>query len=202
MPYICEMIATDTRQHILEKNFESIRRHGFQGTRTDKVIEDLGITKGAFYHYFRNKQELGYAVIDEILAPQYLDLWKKLDRHEDYPIDGIIQLLESLKQEFDEEKIKLGCTLNNLIQEMAPVDEGFQERLSAIVGEMHGALTRALERAGNNLQLSVLIHEPEVAFFILAAVEGSFTIGKAHQKKESFDRSINQLIRYVRSLKR
>ena len=196
------MIATDTRQHILEKNYEAIRRQGFQGTRTDKVIEELGITKGAFYHYFKSKQELGYAVVDEILSPQYLDLWRRLDQYEDYPIDGIIQLLETLKKEFDEEKIKLGCPLNNLIQEMAPLDPGFQERLSAIVSEMHAAIGRALERAGNNLQLSVLINEQEAAFFILAAVEGSFTMGKAHQKKESFDRSINQLIRYVRSLKR
>lgn len=192
----------DTRQNILEKNYQAIHRQGFQGTRTDKVIQELGITKGAFYHYFRNKRELGYAVVEEILAPEYINLWKQLDDYEDQPIDGIIRVLEQFKNKFDEDRIKLGCPLNNLIQEMAPLDEGFQERLTCILGEMHDALTRTLVRAGNNLQLASLIDEKALAYFILASLEGSFSIAKSHQSKEIFDQSINQLIRYVRSLKR
>jgi len=192
----------DTRQSILEKNYRAIHRQGFQGTRTDKVIKELGITKGAFYHYFRNKQELGYAVVEEILAPEYINLWQQLDEYKDQPIDGIIQVLEQFKTKFDEERIKLGCPLNNLIQEMAPLDEGFQERLTQILGEMHKALTRTLVRAGNNLQLASLINEEALAYFILASLEGSFSIAKSHQSKAIFDLSIDQLIRYVRNLKR
>ena len=192
----------DTRQSILEKNYEAIHRQGFQGTRTDKVIEDLGITKGAFYHYFKNKQELGYAVVDEIIAPNYIGLWKQLEDFEAHPIDGILDVLNQFKTRFREEEIKLGCPLNNLIQEMAPLDDGFQERLTAILSEIHSAIQQALERANANLQVATLIDEASIAYFILAAVEGSFTIGKAHQSKEVFDKSIDQLIRYVRSLKR
>ena len=192
----------DTRQNILEKNYEAIHRLGFQGTRTDKVIEDLGITKGAFYHYFKNKHELGYAVVDEIIAPQYLGLWKQLDDFEAHPIDGILHILEQFKLNFDEEDIKLGCPLNNLIQEMAPLDPGFQLRLTSVLEEMHHAVKRALERANANLQVATLFDEGSVAHFILAAVEGSFTIGKSYQSKTVFDKSLDQLIRYVRSLKR
>lgn len=191
-----------TRREILERNYESIQRQGFQGTRTDKVIEDLGITKGAFYHYFKTKQDLGYAVIDELIAPRYIEMWRQLDRNEDQPIDGIIQILEQFKESYDEEKIKLGCPVNNLVQEMAPLDEGFQQRLQHIFSEMHAALTRALMRAGNNLQLSTLLIEQDTAYFILASLEGCFSLGKAHQSKTVFNKSINQLIRYVRSLKR
>ncbi len=195
-------MTQDTRQNILEKNFEAIHRQGFQGTRTDKVIEELGITKGAFYHYFKNKQDLGYAVVDEILAPRYIEQWTQLDEVLDHPIDGIINLLEQFKREYDQEKIILGCPLNNLIQEMAPLDDGFQARLNHILEEMHGAVRRALERANALLQVATLIDEKAVAYFILAAVEGSFTLAKSHQSKEVFDQSIDQLIRYLRSLKR
>ena len=55
--YICPM-QSDTRQRILEKNFEAMHEHGYQGMRADKVVKELGITKGAFYHYFEGKQEL------------------------------------------------------------------------------------------------------------------------------------------------
>lgn len=191
-----------TRREILEKNYESIKKQGFQGTRTDRVIEDMGITKGAFYHYFKTKQDLGYAVIDELIAPRYIGMWQQLDHHEDQPIDGIIQILEQFRQQYDDEKIRLGCPLNNLVQEMSPIDDGFQQRLQDIFTEIHAALTRALVRAGNNLQLSALLNEEDAAYFILASLEGCFTLGKAHQSKIVFDKAINQLIRYVRLLKR
>lgn len=193
---------SDTRQQILEKNFEAIHKNGFQGTRTDKVITDLGITKGAFYHYFPSKTALGYAVVDEIIAPQYISTWRQLDNLEDHPIDGIIRILDDLKNSFSEEQIQLGCPLNNLIQEMAPLDEGFQMRLNQILDEMHGAIARALQRATDNIQLSVIVAPADLAHFILAALEGSFSIGKSRQSKLVFDRSIDQLIRYLRSLKR
>jgi len=195
-------MTQDTRQNILEKNFRAIHRQGFQGTRTDKVIEDLGITKGAFYHYFKTKQELGYAVVDEILAPRYIEQWQQLDDVLDHPIDGIIRLLEGFKEEFGEEEVILGCPLNNLVQEMAPLDEGFQTRLHHILEEMYEAVRRALVRADDLLQVATLIDANSVAYFILAAVEGSFTLAKAYQSKAVFDQSIDQLIRYVRSLKR
>lgn len=196
------MNMTDTRRSILQKNYEAIHRQGFQGIRTDKVIEELGITKGAFYHYFKNKQELGYAVVDEIIAPEYLNLWRQLDDYEDQPIDGIIHVLRQFRSRFDEEQIKLGDPLNNLIQEMANLDQGFQQRLNHIIREIHAAISRALRQAGNNLQLASLIEEESLAYFILSSLEGSFSLAKAQQSKAVFNRSIDQLIRYVRGLKR
>jgi TetR/AcrR family transcriptional repressor of nem operon len=196
------MNMNDTRRSILKKNYEAIHRRGFQGIRTDKVIEELGITKGAFYHYFKNKQELGYAVVDEIIAPEYLDLWRQLDDYEDQPIDGIIHVLRQFKSKFDEEHIKLGDPLNNLIQEMANLDQGFQQRLNRIIQEIHAAISRALRQAGNNLQLASLIEEESLAYFILSSLEGSYSLAKAQQSKAVFNRSMDQLIRYVRGLKR
>lgn len=196
------MNKSDTRRSILEKNYEAIHRQGFQGTRTDKVIEEIGITKGAFYHYFKNKKQLGYAVVEEILAPNFIGHWRQLDKHEDQPIDGIIQLLEQFKRQFGEKEIRLGCPLNNLIQEMAPLDEGFQKRLSHILKEMHASVKRALQKAGDNLQLATFVDEDALAHFILASLEGAFSIAKSYQSKRIFDQSVNQLIRFVRSLKR
>ena len=69
----------DTRAQILERNFQAVRLHGFQGMRADKVITDLGITKGALYHYFPNKFELGYAIVDELIAPVYVNSWRPFE---------------------------------------------------------------------------------------------------------------------------
>lgn len=76
--YIFVATNMDTRTQILQHIFEAIKLHGYQGLRTDKVISELGVTKGAFYHYFPDKQSVGYAVTDEIIAPMYISNWSNL----------------------------------------------------------------------------------------------------------------------------
>ncbi|MDB5014222.1 MAG: hypothetical protein JWQ25_2424, partial [Daejeonella sp.] len=85
--------AMDTRTQILNKNYEAMSKHGFQGLRTDKVIAELNITKGAFYHYFPSKNSVGYAVVDELMTPQYITNWANLVRKDVHVIDAFIEAL-------------------------------------------------------------------------------------------------------------
>ncbi|MCB0549614.1 MAG: TetR/AcrR family transcriptional regulator [Phaeodactylibacter sp.] len=191
----------DTRQQILEKNFRAMHEHGFQGLRTDQVIKELGITKGAFYHYFSGKQELGYCVVDEVIAPQYLDHWNQLYSYVGHPVEGIIERLMALRRDIPGENIKLGCPLNNLIQEMAPLDEGFQQRLNRIARGMHLAIQDALVRGQKAKLVDADVDPEKIAFFVLSALEGSFSIAKAFQNRKPFDVSIELLITHLRTLK-
>jgi len=190
----------DTRQSILEKNYEAIHKHGFQGVRPDKVIGELGITKGAFYHYFPSKLELGYAVVDEIIAPRYTGLWQQLDHYQGHPVEGIIWSLEYIRSGTSEQGCALGCPLNNLINEMAPLDEGFRRRLQGIMESMHGAIHRALKRAADKGLLNRTIDAESYAYYVLAAMEGCFSVGKSMQRKAAFDAAMNELIAALRGI--
>jgi AcrR family transcriptional regulator len=191
----------NTRQQILEKNFHAIHLNGFQGTRTDKVIADLGITKGAFYHYFPDKLALGYAVLDEMVAPMYIGMWQKLDNYEGNPIDGICEILEGLIGQCDEEAVKLGCPLNNLMQEMAPLDEGFRTRLNYILNTMQKHIARAIKRGQQENIILSTINAESLAFYILSSFEGGYGIAKSLQSREVFESSFRQLIQYLQTLK-
>lgn len=190
----------DTRTDILQAHFASIQSVGFQGLRTDKVIADLAITKGAFYHYFKTKYDVGYAIVDEIIAPRHIGVWKHLEESSTHPIEGIIHSLEMLKQYMDAESVKVGCPLNNLMQEMSPLDEGFRIRLQHIVDTMRTLIDSAL-RAG---QLAGLVRTDissrDTALFILATIEGSYGVAKTLQSKDMFDRTMNILADFVRGL--
>ena len=191
----------DTRQHIIEKNYEAMLRQGFQGLRPDKVVATLGITKGAFYHYFPGKLELGYAIVDELIAPRYIGLWKQLDHYQGHPIDGIIWCLEYIRSGLDEGACALGCPLNNLINEMAPLDEGFRNRLMRVTIAMNQAISQALNKALQNGQLSRDINPESYAYFVLAALEGCFSVAKSVQQKSAFDAALSELIYTLRSIK-
>lgn len=194
-------MVADTRNQIMLKNFQAIRLHGFQGVRADKVVAEMGITKGALYHYFPTKFDLGYAIVDELIAPTYLSVWRPLETARKNQMDVLLECIESFKQKNSAEEVKLGCPLNNLMQEMSPLDEGFQVRLGTIVSGM----VRSIETGIKNGQVLGNIRADadarQLAFFIVSSIEGSYGVAKSLQSKEAFDASLNQLILLIQTIR-
>jgi len=191
-----------TRDLLLAQNYKALHLSGFQGLRTDKVLSDLQITKGAFYHYFPDKLSLGYAIVDEILKPKYLNLWKKTEENQDNPIASISNLLEYHQIQLlkSDEDAKLGCPLNNLVQEMAPLDEGFRNRIQFILAEQRRMLANAFRNAQKKRLIRNESDPDELALFVLSSVEGAFSMAKALQSKKAFDQCINQLKNWLTTL--
>src|SRR5204863_3757638 len=67
--------AEATRQKILLAAFAEFYKNGFQGGSLNHIVETAGTTKGALFHHFAGKQELGYAVVDEIIRPIAAHRW-------------------------------------------------------------------------------------------------------------------------------
>lgn len=189
-----------TRQRILDAAFMEIYRNGFQGMRLDDVLVVTGLTKGALYHHFPNKRALGYAVVDEVILPTIEAMWLQPLKNAADPLQGLITVIEQLPDNKPPEVIQYGCPVNNLAQEMSPLDEGFRQRLDYIFRLWHDVTEQALERARQQGRIRDDINCDETATFILAAVEGCIGIAKNAQSKERL-RSCNRgLIGYLRSL--
>jgi len=52
-----------TRKRILDAAQAMILDHGFAGVSVEQLIQSLGLTKGAFFHHFRNKSDLARSLI-------------------------------------------------------------------------------------------------------------------------------------------
>ena len=59
---------TDTKQQILDTATTLFTCHGFCATSIDDILSSVGITKGAFYHYFKSKDHLCEVVLDRAVA--------------------------------------------------------------------------------------------------------------------------------------
>lgn len=195
--YLCVMQATDTRERILARMFQDMHKYGFQGLRADKVVADMGITKGALYHYFPGKEAIGLAVIDEILRPAYLQFYQSLATRTDHPIDALQQHLQYLADTATEENISLGCPLNNLAQEMSPISESFRTHLQPVFDGMARAIALSLER-GQAAGFVRQNAEPKaVAEFVVAALEGAYSTAKVKRSKLVFAQNVQQLQQYL-----
>jgi AcrR family transcriptional regulator len=67
----------DTRRALLDTARRIFTRDGFQATRTEEIVEESGLTRGALYHHFRDKEDLFRAVHEEVLGEVAPLLWRR-----------------------------------------------------------------------------------------------------------------------------
>ncbi|MFZ2269540.1 MAG: TetR family transcriptional regulator C-terminal domain-containing protein [Azonexus sp.] len=190
------------RERILDAAFGEIRRQGFQAASVSAILAETGLTKGALYHYFPSKKELGLAVVDErVAAALRCSILDGLSVSEDdiAPLDKLFKLLDAV-QAWTEDSIRLGCPLNNLMQEMSAVDEDFRRHLTAIVALWQERVAGLLRQAQKQGLVAAQVDCHAAALFIVAAWEGCISIAKNMQSMPVFVASIEQLKHYVRHL--
>ena len=127
--------------------FGEIYERGFQAASVNDIVARTEVTKGAFFHYFPTKNDLGYAIADEVLRDMMLRRWiRPLNAYRN-PVQGMVKTYRNLMEETTDEELSLGCPLNNLTQEMSAVDPIFKEKLRDVLQTWIGETEKHLRRA-------------------------------------------------------
>ncbi len=189
-----------TREKLLSLAFCEIHRQGFQGASIANILVSTELTKGALYHHFPTKHALGLAVIDEIIAPRLDALVFQPLRDSTTPVVTLLEILSSVASFMGDEGIMLGCPLNNLMQEMSPLDEKFRQHLNTILEAWQQAIHAALVHGKENNLVKADVDCHAAALFIVSAWEGCLSIAKNKQSRYSFKLCMKQLHGYVQSL--
>lgn len=189
-----------TRQTLLHAAFQEIYRSGFQAASLDNILSKASVTKGALYHHFGSKQELGYAVVDELIREHVLNKWVRPLEDAENALDTLLAILHS-KDSHPFSDQRLGCPLNNLAQEMSPLDEGFRKRLESIFRAWREGIANALRRGQEKGQVRSDVDPFESADFFVAALEGSVSLAKNTQDRNVFERCKEGLAHYLQTLR-
>ena len=58
--------SAQTRRLLLDVARRLFAEHGYAGTATEQVVQQAGVTRGALYYHFRDKQDLFRAVVEDL----------------------------------------------------------------------------------------------------------------------------------------
>ena len=188
-----------TRARLLRATFQQVHRSGFQGTDLDSILRAAGVTKGALYHHFENKDALGYALVDEFLTELTHDKWLRPLADAADPLEALTRIVQatSLKPR----DVENGCPVNNLAQEMAPLDEGFRRRVSRVFEEWRNGIAAALRSGQRRGLVRAGLDVDEAATFFIAAYEGFISLAKAAQDPRVLQAGRKSLVRHLESLR-
>ena len=188
-----------TRVRLLQAAFQEIHHSGFRSADLEAILDKAGVTKGALYYHFDNKEALGYAVADEIIASRVQKKWVQPLQNAQNPIDVLIRIFQSESQK--KEDVRRGCELLNLAQEMSGLDEGFRRRTARIYKGWHDAMADALREGQKRRVVRSDINANETATFLIAACEGYAVSGKNSQDPRILQSGKKSVRRHLEALR-
>jgi TetR/AcrR family transcriptional regulator, transcriptional repressor for nem operon len=194
--------AAATRNRFLQAAFMEFYTNSFQGGSLSHIVEQADATKGALFHHFDGKQQLGYAVVDEVIGPLLLQRWLSPLRDTDDPIKALLTSFRKyVREDIASRHFVNGCPLNNLAQEMSPLDRGFHQRIDALYESWRAGVAEALTRGIAAGTVHRNVQPQKVAALIVASQMGIWGTGKSSQDPTQMRFAAEAFCTYLQSLR-
>lgn len=190
-----------TRLNILQKAFELIYVNGYQTTSVDEIIATTQVTKGAFYYHFKTKDEMGLAIINELMIPNFKNTFIEPFQNVVNPLDAIYELMYNLLIENENLKVEYGCPASNFTQEMAPWNIEFTKALNHLSHQWENTMIDSIEKGKETGIVKAGVNAKEVAVFVLSGYWGVRNLGKLENSKSVYLIYLKGLTSYFDTLK-
>lgn len=186
-----------TRDRILAVAAEMMLVHGVEGTSVDRVLERSGAGKSQFYHYFDDKADLVWAVLDHRLEEDLARLGDLLERLDDW--EGIRRWFDATVEFQARQGFLGGCPIGTLAAELSEVGDALRPRLVVALRTKGEYLRKGLER----MKARGLIREDadpaRLADFVTATLQGALLMASVEKEGAALEATLEETYRHLRS---
>jgi TetR/AcrR family transcriptional regulator, transcriptional repressor for nem operon len=192
--------AADTRLSILQNSFELIYTKGYQATSIDDIIATTNLTKGAFYYHFKSKDEMGIAIIKEIVKASMKSTFSESLENSVNPTHDLYAMIKHLLFDNPFLKLEYGCPAGNLTQEMTPWNKEFSNALSDAVKDLQLIIEKSIKKGRTLGLIRNDVNPKQVAYFIMSGYWGIRNFGKLYNSTDCYKSYLKELKFYLKSL--
>jgi TetR/AcrR family transcriptional repressor of nem operon len=172
-----------TRERILDAAQALVLDHGFGGVSIDRVIAQLDVTKGAFFHHFKNKKQLAHALIERYADDGVALFESNMERAQKLSDDPLQQLLifvglyEEIFENFTEPYP--GCLLASYAYEMQLFDDEIRPIVTKEFELSRRELTALIKRIAEKHPPRTSVDARALADMFMSTFEGAFVLEKS-----------------------
>lgn len=187
-----------TKTKLLNAALKAVRTNGYEATSVDELCKGAGVTKGAFFHHFKSKEELAVAA-----AAYWNEITGKLfatASYHDYedPLDQLIAYIDFRAMLLEGRSLpEATCLLGTMVQETYESNPAIRKAcFNGITG--HAKTIAEIIRAAKARHAPHATSSAEsLALHTQAVIQGGFILAKAKSDSTLARESILHLRRYV-----
>jgi TetR/AcrR family transcriptional repressor of nem operon len=188
------------RQKLLDAALSVVRTKGYSATSVDDLCHAAGVTKGAFFHHFKTKDELAVAAADH-WSSMTGELFARAPYHQPGdPLARVLAYVDFRKALLRGEVCAFTCFAGTLVQET-------YDTHPAIRDACRRSIFAHAETLEKDIELARKLHAPEAAWtarslalHTQAVLQGAFILAKASGDRDIAAESVAHLRRYIELL--
>lgn len=193
-----------TRTKILEVGEAMILEKGFAGTSLNDILKAAGMTKGAFFHHFKNKDEMSLAILDNYINKDlsaFVTFSGKAEKLADDPLQETLIFLKLFEESLEAlDTPPPGCVLASYTYEQGLLELGVQRRVREAFEDWSKYYEEKFEKLIAWRQPKIPVSVKDLSETIMAIVEGGFLIARSYEDKTLTIRLSTQFRNYLKLL--
>ena len=190
----------DAKAKLLDAALSAFRTRGYAATTVDDLCAAAGVTKGAFFHHFRSKEDLGVGATQhwtEVTGSLFDSA--PYHRHAD-PVDRLLAYVAFRKELLKGALPEYTCLAGTLVQETYASSPAIRKACNASIAGHAATLEADIAEAMRRCRPAPEWTARSLALHTQAVIQGAFILAKAGQDRELAAESIDHLHRYLRTL--
>ena len=183
-------MPNDTKQKLEIQALSYFARHDYERSSLNDIAEELGVTKGAIYHYFKSKDELFKASVTRLLKTMSDIFIESLPRSVPLRIlmEGLFNMDETLEELGETSGLGdfIAAYENSFYLFLAALKKfpELKDQLNGIYSAFRHSLEEILKTSMDRGEIRQDIDVEAIAYEITAFYEGALLLGAFTSKKD------------------
>ena len=169
--------AEQTKNYIIEKSSPVFNRKGYAGTTLSDIVKATGLTKGAIYGNFENKDAVAIAVYQyniDLMAGKFTEAMKD----EETPAEKLIAFTNYYRNNWKSFFERGGCPIQNAAIEADDNAPFLKKHVQKSIERWVTAFSSIIEQGQKNGTFKKKINSRDYAHEMLASLEGGIMLAK------------------------
>lgn len=196
--------GAQTRERILDSATRLVLGRGFAASSLDEILAAAGVTKGAFFHHFRSKAELGTAVVERYARADIAtlhDLWDQAERLSRDPLQQLLLFVGLFADAVaDGAGANPGCIYASFLYEQQLNDEAANGIITSAVLAWRERIRKHLDLVAERYPPRLPVDLDTVADLVVTANEGAYVLARATGDEGALRGQILQVRNYLELL--
>lgn len=188
-----------THNAIIEQAVDVFNRQGFAGTSIGDLMDATGLSKGAIYNHFANKDDLALQVFDYAvgkLQERVAEAIRGVPRH---AVHRLVAVVELYRDYLDNAVFAAGCPVLNTSVEADDTHPALRKRAQVVMDMWLDWLIRTVERGIQEGQIRPDADAEQAAMLIIASLEGGVMISKLYADSSHLNLVVDFLVDYIQT---
>ena len=181
-----------TKARILKQSGHLFNTQGYKATSLSDITTATGLTKGAIYRHFKNKDQLEKEALSFLSETMFARMGEWIKNQPTAPLK-LKALFGFFETYISNPPLKGGCTLLNVSTEVDDAHPILRKQAAVILDLLQDSIIRILDNGIKYGQLKPGINKKEYASLVIAILEGAIMMSKLRGNNQDILTAIQHL---------